>query len=436
MIKIFFSHGTTDSNKIDGAEKFFMLGGQIKVWNFRKHSNYLSEIPQNVADSINNSDYFFLFWSSSVANKIAWIEHEFLLADEIEKELRNHGDKNAFIRIILLDDTPLPDEMRGKRYIKFTQDQFEQLKEAVLQNGPRKQVELENNQLTKSVSEIMTPKDKLLTVTLESRLMDAFILMATADVRHLIVLDSKGDIAGFVSQRDVRKRIPPKLSQIKKVGEAVDVNLYQKAIATAGSIPISSVMTPFSRLISLNEGANIQDALDSLLKEYDFGRISALPVITGKQAIGLVSYMDLLCKLDIPNLLVENSMKTDNLFHVLNSQEVGQVDLLMKQAGIRHIAVFDMDNSLVGMIDDITIFWLIHETFRLHHYPVEKFMQPIESSVYLYGNSNLVEVVDKLFCIDKHITALPVVDDSNGFKKLVGILSYVDILKAVRNFQA
>src|SRR5689334_7242926 len=122
MINIFFSHSSADAQNVDRAQKFFEGGGQIKAWNFRKDSKYLQEIPQNVTAAIQNADYFFILWSNAVAKKKAWVEREFLIADEIEKDLINAGDNDAFIRIVLLDDTPLPMEMRGKRNIRFTQD--------------------------------------------------------------------------------------------------------------------------------------------------------------------------------------------------------------------------------------------------------------------------------------------------------------------------
>src|SRR5258708_24239337 len=102
------------------AQKFFEQNNNMKVWNYREDSNYLKEPGSDISSAIQKVDYFFLFWSAETEKKVAWVEYEFRLADEREKNLRNAGDTQAFIRIFLLDDTPLPPEMRGKRNIKFT----------------------------------------------------------------------------------------------------------------------------------------------------------------------------------------------------------------------------------------------------------------------------------------------------------------------------
>lgn len=435
MINIFFSYTSADRQKVEQAQKFFEADGQIVIWDFQRDSNYLREIPQNVFQALHDADYFFLFWSENASKNSAWITREFNVADEIEKELHNAGDRNSFVSIIKLNDAvDLPSEMKGRRFIVFNQSEFIKLKTEITKAGPRNKTQPHSSQIFQSISKVMTPRDRLLLIKSTSRLEDAFIQMETADIRHLIVVDEDGEtLVGIISHRDIRKRIPPKLAEIKKVDVAIDVIKYQKAIAEAVSTPINQAMTSLSQIIYLNENANIQEALKKLLQEYDFGRISALPVVSENQVIGLISYFDLLCKLDIPDKNVGSSKKHEQLFSLNVTDTLGRVQILMRQAGIRHIPILD-NNDLVGLIDDVTILWLLHPLFDLHDYPVGNFMQPIERIRYLRDEEKLIDVVDRLFCIDKKITALPVVDDSSGFKKLTGILSYIDILRAIHDF--
>ncbi|MBZ0315460.1 MAG: CBS domain-containing protein [Anaerolineae bacterium] len=426
MIQIFFSHSHRDYELVDKAQNFFETGNQITCWNFRKDTDILGEIPPRVASAIQNSDYFFLFWSKSVAHKIAWVEREFRIAQEIQMNLRNTDDRTPFILIINLDNTPLPPELDGRTIYKNTD--FQRLKENILRIGPRQSV---TNPLSNSLSAVMTPSDKLLTLSPNDRLIDAFILMETAEVRHLVINNPDGTIAGFMSHRPIRKRIPPKLSEIKKVSEDFDINQYQKAISDAGSLPISSIMTPFHKLIYLEEHHTLEDAIDTLVREYNFGRISAFPVLNGRVTVGIVSYLDLLCKLEIPPLLVGAKKKQNRLFSQSTDTPLNLVYTTMSQANIRHMPILDGDNRLVGLIDDVTVSWLLHPVFGLQNYPVEHFMNPIKRAGFL-RDADTFETAIGIFCMDKDTTALPVADDTNGFLGLTGMLSYIDILGSLR----
>lgn len=426
MIQIFLSHSYRDSDLVDKAELILEAEGQIKCWNFRMDSNILVPIPPDVASAIDTSDYFLLFWSKSVANRMAWVQEELFKAQDIEIARRNLGDQVPFIFIVNLDSTPLPNYLQGRKVIKFPE--LQKLKEAILKAPQRKQ---SNNVLMESVSSIMTPQNKLLMLSTQDKLIDAFILMETADVRHLVINNNDGTVAGFMSHRPIRKRIPPRLGEIKKVNKEIDVAEYQRAISDAGNIPISKIMTPFHNLIYLGEEHNLVDAIETLTREYEFGRISAFPVLKGRVAVGIVSYLDLLCKLNIPEISVELLKKKDGLFWCYTSTLLKEVYTTMSQANIRHMPILNDDGNLEGLIDDITVSWLLHPIYGLQNYPVEHFMKTIKSAGY-FRDSDTLETVVTMFCMDKDTTALPVADDTNGFLSLTGMLSYIDILKSLR----
>lgn len=426
MIKIFLSHSHRDYELVDKAQNFFEMGNQVKCWNFRKDTDILLPIPPKVATAIQDSDYFFLFWSRSVANRIAWVENELRMAQEIETKLRNDEDRTPFIFIIALDDTPLPNELNGRSRFKNTD--FQKLKDGILRIGSRR---FEASPLISSLTSVMTSSDKLLTLSPNDKLIDAFILMETAEVRHLVINNPDGTIAGFMSHRPIRKRIPPKLREIKKVSDAFDINQYQNAISDAGNLPISTIMTPFHKLIYLEGHHTLEDAIDTLIREYDFGRISAFPVLDGRTAIGIVSYLDLLCKLEIPTFLVSAKKKQNGLFSFYTDTPLNLVYTTMSQANIRHMPILDESNRLVGLIDDVTVSWLLHPVFGLQNYPVEHFMKPIKQTGFL-RDSDTFETAVTIFCMDKDTTALPVADDTNGFLSLTGMLSYIDILRSIR----
>jgi CBS domain-containing protein len=236
-----------------------------------------------------------------------------------------------------------------------------------------------------------------------------------------------------MSIRDILKKFPPRLSEIRKVIDHISNTDYQRVLDDMANIPVTRIMTPFRKLIYVTPDTTIPTTVEKLTAQYDFGRISALPVVMNRKAVGVVSYIDILCKgvVKLPNKNIGTLMKRHPIF-VDENMELGKVYTQMDSIGIRHMPIVDKNGFLVGMIDDITCYWLTHPVFnQMQTYPVKRFMRPVERIPCLLEHDNIIDAVKHLFCEDREReTALPVVENRDvESKKLIGIISYIDILE-------
>ncbi|GEM_PF-4478107 len=427
-INVFFSYSRYDQQKVESLKKYFEKDGKFNVWMYSRDSNFLQPIPTNIAERLYEADYFLLFWSTSVFERPAGVMDEFYKADEREKNLINTGDKNSFIGIVLLDDTQLFPELMGRRNIEFEENSINRLMSDMIRVGKR-----QRKQVT-ILSDIMTPRDRLLKVTSNQKLIDAWMQMENGGVRHLFVVDEQsGNVVRFVSLRDIRRLLPPMWADINKTNLKIEPSQYMKAIKDAGNIPISRVGVAFVDLDYLSPEDTILDGIEFLVRARPQGRFSSIPLIVQKQPVGIVSYFDILCKkqVPIPNIQVKARKKT-NILKIHADYTVAEAELIMNQGPVRHLPIEDAYGNLIGMIDDITLRWLRHQLFDLHDEKVSLFMSEIEKIPMTTDTTTFPEMVNSMLCASKNVTAFPVVERNDGDIKLTGIISYVDILAAVK----
>lgn len=115
---------------------------------------------------------------------------------------------------------------------------------------------------------------------------------------------------------------------------------------------------------------------------------------------------------------------------------IGQVMRMLTEADIRHLPIVE-DGALVGIISDRDLREIIpsvldrferpDEAKRALSRPVDDVMSSDVLSV--YPESDLTEAIDLM--IEWKIGAVPVVEPDS--LKLVGIISYVDALRAARD---
>ncbi|HEY8542840.1 MAG TPA: CBS domain-containing protein, partial [Pseudothermotoga sp.] len=420
-MNIFLSYSSTNAKKIALARTILEAEGNIVCWDYQQDQDVLNDsILADIEMAISKSDYVLFFWSHA-ARSSGWILSEWRIARRLNKR---------FV-LIKIDDADFHPEMNSGdlRYIAYSEENIVKLRERLTIRGTGT---LPSN----TVATIMTPKPDLLEIPSTSKAYLAYINITSAGVRHLLVAKQDGTLDGFMSIRDILKKFPPRLSEIRKVIDYVSNTDYQRILDDMAKIPITRIMTPFRKLISVTPDASILEAIDKLTAQYDFGRISALPVVSNKRAVGVVSYIDILCKgaVKLPNRNVGSLMVHHPIF-VDEETELGNVYIQMDNMGIRHMPIVDAQGYLSGMIDDITCFWLTHPAFNdLQTYPVKKFMRPIERIQCLVEHDSVLEVVRHLFCEDREReTTLPVVENRDGErKKLVGIISYIDVLNGIK----
>jgi acetoin utilization protein AcuB len=116
---------------------------------------------------------------------------------------------------------------------------------------------------------------KVVTVTPQVTLVDAYHLMKTKGIRRLPVVMNGGQLVGMLTLNDVRKVAP--LGKINLL-ESNDMLAHTK---------VSWVMT--REVVTITADALISEAA-RLLFEHQFG---GLPVVDGEQLIGIITESDL-----------------------------------------------------------------------------------------------------------------------------------------------
>ena len=119
-----------------------------------------------------------------------------------------------------------------------------------------------------------------------------------------------------------------------------------------------------------------------------------------------------------------------------SSDSVGQVVRVLSEADVRHLPIVD-EGTLVGIVSDRDLRAVVPWTLTEPSEPAEArriLAQPIASLmssdvVSVDAETELVEVIDLM--VEHKIRAVPVVEA--GSAKLVGIVSYVDVLRTLRN---
>jgi CBS domain-containing protein len=255
-----------------------------------------------------------------------------------------------------------------------------------------------------------------LTVREDDDLGLALQTMLWAEVRHLPVV-SRGRLVGVVSERDL-------LAQQAEVGTR-----------RASRKRIGDFMT--KPPIQIEPDETTARAAKLMLER----RIGALPVVENEKLLGIVTRSDLLRReaatvaggaTAANGLLVRHAMKERPATATPSDLLLDAVGRL-RDLGVRHLPVVNGDGKLVGMLSDRDVRTVIGDvnrsvdhrnaSVRLESMHVEHVMTRTPQSI--SGEAPLAEAAHRL--VGTRVSALAVVDEQ---ERLVGILSYVDILRA------
>ena len=127
-----------------------------------------------------------------------------------------------------------------------------------------------------NVRELMTSDP--LTLTPDSKVLDALRMMNQVVIRHVPVVGDGGKVVGILSDRDLRN--------FELANWAKDVT-SEKVVEYLNQ-PVSEVMS--DALVSIAPDASMKDAIGKMLDE----SISALPVVENDQLVGIVTTVDIL----------------------------------------------------------------------------------------------------------------------------------------------
>lgn len=243
--------------------------------------------------------------------------------------------------------------------------------------------------------------------------------MLWAGIRHLPVLRPNGEIGGVLSHRDV-------LERMALVTDALSLG------HTSARQLVSHAMRVPAETISPEETVG---AAARLMSER---RLGCLPVVENGALVGIVTTTDLLAELGMSEAIREvtaspdvASVMTREPFTAFPGDKLSDAIGKMLENGIRHLPVVDEDSRVVGIISDRDVRAAVgHPRFHLAdpcltERTVEQIMTA--APLTLRPHEPILRAVGRF--VDERIGALPVVDPTG---KLVGIVSYLDVLRFVR----
>ncbi len=235
------------------------------------------------------------------------------------------------------------------------------------------------------------------------------------DFRHLPVLDARERVVGMITPADL-------LEAARRGGDLADE-------------PITSVMS--KPVATARAEESIEAAVERMLNQ----DVHALPVLgPDDRLVGIVTDQDLLSaltgarKVSSPSdeILVDAVMTREPVT-VAPEDTLGDAAELLLQGGFRHLPVVDPAGRLVGLLSERDVRTKLgadiadfpDATLDALSEAVSDSMTPDPIAVDL--GTPLSEVVETFAA--ERVGALPVVDG----EKLVGIVSYLDVLKWLRD---
>ena len=127
------------------------------------------------------------------------------------------------------------------------------------------------------VSDLMSKK--VIAVTPEDMVDKVFVLFHFEGIRHLPVITEKGSLVGIITDRDIKKVLGPRrTSYVKNDGTVADVSARK----------VRTIMRRQPVTIGPNEKATVAAAI--MVKK----KIGALPVISNKKLVGIITATDVL----------------------------------------------------------------------------------------------------------------------------------------------
>jgi CBS domain-containing protein len=262
------------------------------------------------------------------------------------------------------------------------------------------------------VKELMRTRN-LVSVRPDDDLAVAAQIMRWAGVRHLPVLEG-ADVVGVLTQRDL-------LRHRAETGGQKDGDL------------VRTFMTRSPEVITPDDDVRAACALLVARK------IGCLPVVDGGKLVGIVTTTDLLgsqlaasmSPSPVTLTRVDVAMKRDPATVPPYAPLLEAVGIMVDR-DVRHVLVVDAERHLLGIVSDRDVRTAIGDPLEALRQELTELEELKVASVMttdvitVRDDANLTDVARQF--VDERVGALPVVDAS---KKLVGLVSYVDVIRAL-----
>jgi CBS domain-containing protein len=235
----------------------------------------------------------------------------------------------------------------------------------------------------------------------------ALQVMLWTGARHLPVVDA-GRLVGVLSHHDLLAKREPggglRLSGL--VGDAM----------TAPAFSVEA-----------------DETLETAAAKMSVDRLGCLPVVDGNELVGIVTITDLLAQLatdvlefDQVGRTAQDVMTGDPIF-TTRDQLLNAAAELMFERRIRHLPVLDDHNRVIGMLSDRDVRSAFGNPLLASLRPKLRVEDAMSHVASVSAPTDSVSTLKSIF-LDTRVGAIPVVDAD---EKLVGIVSYLDVLREV-----
>ncbi len=318
------------------------------------------------------------------------------------------------------------------------------------------------------VTEIMTENDVLLTAYQDSKFSEVFFKVNGLGVSHIPILKSSQDdkCVRILSRRDIVKRIPPaRIPEEIATKYGINRGKLVGMIAKLGNQQIQALFSSEQSVIFADSSLSIKELIEKLTTKHLIGDderyISGLPVRIDEsnELEGFVSFRDVLKKfisLQPQEFLSKKirdiaTIPTDyeEVIRMTDSDDLSFADSMF-ETGIRSLPIvegsYDSD-ELWGFVDEIKMNIYKHEAFtnNLASLECKYFATPASALRIIDPDESIGDCLSAFWEKNEGASAPAsfVVGDKNAKKangdsykdaKLLGVLSYIDILKAWRRW--
>jgi CBS domain-containing protein len=255
-------------------------------------------------------------------------------------------------------------------------------------------------------------------------LSEALWIMQSTEIQWLPVGSEELALLGIISWVDILFHLPVFVSrkQIPMIAGSISgKNVGQ--VMTKNPITITPDETLEKLINILTSRHLVQNPSTSSTKSY----ISNIPVVQNNVLTGMVGYLDILRGIDSEKTLIQDVMTQGLVPTVRIDHSIQQAHYLMHEHGQRYVLVVDQSDRPIGVLSDTQVLRHIRALGSNVDLEVTSVMTDIRYYSPLDPSDSVRKAINILSNPYLGLRAFPVTMKN----KFIGMISYLDILKAL-----